>query len=84
MRDLLVYLHSINLNLSIGLNVKKIGNANLKWAFSEAAKFFVRCNEPAQKYIDRLVKKHTKDNVLSIIAHILGRAVFSLTENNFL
>lgn len=48
---------------------------------SEAAKLFVRWNEHAQKYKDRLVKKHTKGKTLSIIAHKLGTAVFFMLKN---
>jgi transposase len=34
-----------------GTSGKKIGNAHLKWAFSEAAVLFLKNNEPAKKYL---------------------------------
>ena len=41
----------------LGTSGAKIGNAHLKWAFSEAAVLFLRGNEPAQLYMDKLRKK---------------------------
>jgi transposase len=61
-----------------GYSGKKIGNAFLKWAFSEAAVLFLRGNEPAQKYINRLARKHGKAKALTILAHRLGRAVYHM------
>jgi Transposase and inactivated derivatives len=59
----------------------KIGNAHLKWAFSEATVLFLRGNEPVKKYLDRLTKKHGKGKALSILAHKLGRAVYFMLKN---
>jgi transposase len=64
-----------------GSGGSKIGNAHLKWAFSEAAVFFLNGNEPAKKYLDRLTKKHGKSKALSILAHKLGRAVYFMLKN---
>jgi transposase len=64
-----------------GTGNSKIGNAHLKWAFSEAAVLFLRCNEPAKKYHARLVSKHGRGKALSIIAHRLGRAVYFMLKN---
>lgn len=64
-----------------GSGGKKIGNAHLKWAFSEAAQLFIRWNEPAKKYMDRMTKKHSKGKALSILAHKLGRAVYFMLKN---
>jgi transposase len=58
----------------------KIGNAHLKWAFSEAACLFLRGNEQAQSYHDRLVNKHGKGKALSILAHKIGRAVYFMLK----
>lgn len=58
-----------------GTSGNKIGKAHLKWAFSEAATLFLRANEPGQKYLARLEKKHDKGKALSILAHTLARAV---------
>jgi transposase len=59
----------------VGTSGKKIGNAPLKWAVSEAAVLFLRNNEPGQKVLSRLEKKQGKGKALSILAHQLGRAV---------
>lgn len=59
-----------------GYSGNKIGNAYLKWAFSEAAVLFLKGNEPAQKAVARLATKHGKGKALSILAHRLGRAVY--------
>lgn len=61
-----------------GFSGKKIGNAFLKWAFSEAAVLFLRGNPPAQNYVSRLARKHGKGKALSILAHRLGRAVYHM------
>jgi transposase len=59
----------------LGTSGKNIGNAHLKWAFSEAATLFLRDNAPGQKYLARLEKKHDKGKALTILAHKLARAV---------
>jgi transposase len=64
-----------------GSSGKKIGNAHLKWAFSEAAALFLKGNEPGKKYLDRLTNKHGKGKALSILAHKLGRAVYFMLKN---
>jgi transposase len=64
-----------------GSGGSKIGNAHLKWAFSEAAVFFTKGNDPAKKHLDRLTTKHGKSKALSIIAHKLGRAVYFMLKN---
>ena len=64
-----------------GSNGNKIGNAHLKWAFSEAAVLFLKGNEQGKKYLDRLANKHGKGKALSILAHKLGRAVYFMLKN---
>ena len=59
-----------------GTSGKKIGNAYLKWAFSEAAVLFLRNNAQGQKFLARLEKKHGKGKALTILAHKLARAVY--------
>jgi transposase len=49
-----------------GTSGAKIGNAYLKWAFSEAAVLFLRNNPVGQKYLTRLEKKHGKGKALTI------------------
>ena len=64
-----------------GSSGKKIGNAHLRWAFSEAAQLFLKGNEPGKKYHHKLVSKHNKGKALSILAHKLGRAVYHMLKN---
>jgi transposase len=56
----------------------KIGNAYLKWAFSEAAVLFLRNNPQGQKHLARLEKKHGKGKALTVLAHKLARAVYHM------
>jgi len=64
-----------------GSSGKKIGNAHLKWAFSEAAALFLKGNEQGQKYREKLANKHGKAKSLSILAHRMGRAVYFILKN---
>jgi transposase len=64
----------------LGTSGTKIGNAHLKWAFSEVATLLLRNNEAGQKYRARLEKKHDKGKALSILAHTLGRAVYYMLK----
>jgi transposase len=61
-----------------GTSGKKIGNAYLKWAFSEAAVLFLRQNSEGQAYLTKLEKKHGKGKALTCLAHRLARAVYHL------
>jgi len=63
-----------------GTSGAKIGNAHLKWAFSEAAVLFLRDNPAAQKFLARLEKKHSKGKALTILAHKLARAVYYMLK----
>ena len=63
-----------------GFSGAKIGNAHLKWAFSEAAVLFLRQNPPAQRSLDTLRAKYGKAKALSILAHKLGRAVYYMLK----
>ena len=63
-----------------GTKNSKIGNAHLKWAFSEAACLFLRGNEQAQHYHARLVSKYGKGKALSILAHKIGRAAYFMLK----
>src|SRR5262252_7053478 len=64
-----------------GTSGTKIGNAHLKWAFSEAAVLFLRDNPAGQKFLTRLEKKHSKGKALTILAHKLARAVYFMLKN---
>jgi transposase len=65
----------------IGSSGKKIGNAHLKWAFSEAAVLFLRRNPDAKKYRDKLIRKHGQAKSLTILAHKLARAVYHILKH---
>jgi transposase len=56
----------------------KIGNAHLKWAFSELACLFAREDEQAKRFLARKSAKHGKGKALGILAARLGRAVYAL------
>ncbi len=60
----------------LGTSGAKIGNAHLKWAFSEAAVLFLRKNTRGQKHLNRLRARHGKGKALSILAARLGRASY--------
>jgi transposase len=64
----------------LGTSGKKIGNAHLKWAFSEAATLFLRNNPNGQKLLARLEKKHGKGKALTSLAHKLARAVYDMLK----
>jgi transposase len=61
-----------------GTGGNKIGNAHLKWAFSEAACLFLRESEQAKKWLARREKKHGKARALGALAARLGRTVYHL------
>ena len=65
-----------------GTSGTKIGNAYLKWAFSEAAVLFLRNHPAGQKYLARLEKKHGKGKALTILAHKLARAVYYMLKRD--
>jgi transposase len=56
----------------------KIGNAHLKWAFSEAACLLVRESDQAKRFLARKEKRHGKAKALGILAARLGRAVYHM------
>lgn len=64
-----------------GTSGTTIGNAHLKWAFSEAAVLFLRDNPAGQQFLTRLEKKHGKGKALTILAHQLARAVYFMLKN---
>ena len=65
-----------------GYSGGKIGNAHLKWAFSEAGVLFLRNNPEGMKYRKRLQRKHGKAKSLSILAHKIGRAVYYMLKRD--
>ena len=63
-----------------GTSGAKIGNAHLKWAFSEAGLLFLRRSERGKRFVDRLANRHGKAKALSIFAHKVGRAVYFILK----
>ena len=61
-----------------GTSGTKMGNASLKWAFSDAAVLFLRSNPEGQRYFARLEKKHGPGKALTVWAHQLARAVYDM------
>ena len=65
-----------------GTSGAKIGNAHLKWAYSEAAVLFLQKNPPGQRLIRRLRSKHGRSKALSVLAARLGRASYFMLKND--
>ncbi len=65
---------------SLGCSGSKIGNAHLKWEFSEAAKLFLK-DPDGKKYFAKLERKHPKGKALLILAAKLGRTVYHMLSN---
>jgi transposase len=61
-----------------GSGGKKIGNAHLKWAFSEAACLMIRSCLPVKSWMQRQAKKKGKRKALSILEAKIGRCVYHL------
>tara|TARA_B110000014_G_C20094012_1_gene573177 strand:+ start:124 stop:1167 length:1044 start_codon:yes stop_codon:yes gene_type:complete len=59
----------------------KIGNAHLKWAFSELAVLHLRGNDKVQKYLEKLQKRMSKAKALSALSHKMGRCVYFMLKN---
>lgn len=66
---------------SYGTQGNKIGNAHLKWAFSELAVMYLRGNDKAKSYLVKLQKRMSKAKALSVLAHKLGRCVYFMLKN---
>jgi len=64
----------------LGTSGARIGNAHLKWAFSEAAVCFLHANPRGQNYRKRLRRRHGKGKSLSILAAKLGRATYFMLK----
>jgi hypothetical protein len=64
----------------LGTGGKKIGNAHLKWAFSEATVLLMRQLPAAKEYVAALARKHGKGKALSILSARLGRTVYLMLK----
>jgi transposase len=59
----------------------KMGNAYLKWAFSEAVLLLIRERPQVKEMHLKLKNKHGKAKALAILSHKLGRAVYFMLRN---
>jgi transposase len=57
---------------------KKIGNAHLKWAFSEAACLMIRAAPAVKQWLQRQEAKRGKRKALAVLEAKIGRAVYHL------
>jgi transposase len=64
----------------LGTSGAKIGNAHLKWAFSEAAVCFLHNNPRGLQYKRRLQRRYGKGKSLSVLAAKLGRATYFMLK----
>jgi len=63
-----------------GTSGGKIGNAFLKWAFSEAAVLFLKNNPDGKAWVEKKAKQFNKAKALTLLAHKLGRAVYFMLQ----
>jgi transposase len=61
-----------------GSGGRKIGNAHLKWAFSEAACLMLRSCAPVKAWLQRQERKRGKRKSLAILEAKIGRAVYQV------
>jgi transposase len=61
-----------------GFGGRKLGNAHLKWAFSEAASLMLRTFEPAKRWMVRQAKKRGTKKAHAVLEAKIGRTVFHL------
>ena len=59
-----------------GSSGSKIGNAHLKWAFSEMAVTVMSNNPPIHEYFEKLARKHGKPKALTLLSAKLGRTIY--------
>jgi transposase len=61
-----------------GYGPKKVGNAHLKWAFSEAACLMKRSCPAVRSWAQRQEKKRGKRKAMSVLEAKIGRSVYHL------
>jgi transposase len=64
-----------------GSGNRKIGNAYLKWAFSEATILLLREKQEVKDYHLKLKNKYGKARALAILSHKIGRTVYYMLKN---
>lgn len=65
-----------------GSGGRKIGNAYLKWAFSEAAVLMLRELPQAKAHVEKLRSKYGRGKALSIFAHKIARTVYFMLKRS--
>jgi transposase len=60
---------------------RKMGNAYLRWAFSEATLLLIRDIQEIKELLLKLKNKNGKAKALAIISHKLGRSVYYMLKN---
>lgn len=63
-----------------GYGGRKIGNAHLKWAFSEATCLLMRERERAMAFVQKRERKHGKGKAMSILSARLGRGIYAMLK----
>ncbi len=63
-----------------GYSGRKIGNAHLKWAFSEAVCLMLRQSDRAKRFVGRHEKRHGKGKAMGILAAKIGRGVYYMLK----
>jgi transposase len=61
-----------------GTSGRKIGNAHLKWAFSEATILLMRESDHAKTFVERKAKRFGKAKAISVLSAKIGRAVYHM------
>jgi len=64
----------------LGHGNSKIGNAYLKWAFSEAACLLICASPKAKKFKNRAEKKHGKAKAMTLLSHRIGRSIYYMLK----
>lgn len=62
----------------LGVGGRKMGNAHLKWAFSEAASLMLRSFDPAKSWLKRREKKGCRKKAHAILEAKIGRLVYTI------
>ena len=63
-----------------GFGDRKIGNAHLKWAFSEATVLMMKQSAEAKRFVARKERKHGKAKAIAILGAKLGRAIYYMLK----
>jgi transposase len=59
-----------------GSGGRKIGNAHLKWAFSEAAALMIRSSPEAKAFMEKMTRQRGKARAVALVAAKIGRVVY--------